>query len=380
MPHTIALMIESDGPGGAELVLLRLAGALRARGKEVVPVLPAGRVGWLGEKLRADGFAPEALREGRPPDPRFLVRLARALRRRRVDLVHSHEFTMCVYGAAAAQLLRRPHVATIHGADAMNRARRRRLAIRWAFGASQAVTTVSDATRRKLAAELRFAHARIEVVPNGVPVRPGDAAAGRAALGVRPEEVLVVAVGSLEVHKGHAVLLEALARLAREGLRVPWRLAIAGGRGGPEREKLERFAAEHGMGDRVRVLGYRDDVPDLLAAADVFAMPSLWEGLPLALLEAMGAGTAIVASGIAGIPEAIASGEHGLLVPPGDPAALAVALRRLFESPALRARLAQAARERAHAEFTLDAMTRRYEGVYARAAAARAGAPGTPSR
>jgi glycosyltransferase involved in cell wall biosynthesis len=108
----------------------------------------------------------------------------------------------------------------------------------------------------------------------------------------------------------------------------------------------------------------RDDVPSLLTAADVFCMPSLWEGLPLAVLEAMFASTAIVASATSGIPEAITSEREGLLVPPGDDAALAAALRRALESPAERARLAGAALRRAENDFTIGSMADAYERLY----------------
>jgi glycosyltransferase involved in cell wall biosynthesis len=209
----------------------------------------------------------------------------------------------------------------------------------------------------------------IVTVANGVPVRTGDPAPIRAELGVRDGERLLLAVGNLSERKGHLVLLQALAQLEREGLRTPWRLAIAGGRGGEMHEALVRFAGEHGLASRVHILLNRTDIPNLQAAADVFVMPSLWEGLPLAVLEAMVAGKAIVASRTSGIPEAIVDGEHGLLVPPGDPAALAAALRQVLEHGDLRQRLANAAARRGRAEFTIEAMADRYEAVYRRALA-----------
>jgi glycosyltransferase involved in cell wall biosynthesis len=119
------------------------------------------------------------------------------------------------------------------------------------------------------------------------------------------------------------------------------------------------------MADRVHLAGQRQDVPDLLAAADVFVMPSLWEGLPLAILEAMLAQKAIVASVTSGIPEAINDGQEGLLVPPGDEAALAEALGRVLSDAALRSRLAAQARARALREFTVECMTDQYERLYA---------------
>jgi glycosyltransferase involved in cell wall biosynthesis len=151
-------------------------------------------------------------------------------------------------------------------------------------------------------------------------------------------------------------------------------VAIAGGRGGDQRELLEAFAREHGFLDRLHLLAQREDIPNLLAAADVFAMPSLWEGLPLALLEAMLAGRPIVASRISGIPEAVTDDVEGLLSTPGDIESLRQALGRLLSDSALRTRLGAAARARARREFTVEAMVDAYERRYR--AALGIGTPG----
>jgi glycosyltransferase involved in cell wall biosynthesis len=127
---------------------------------------------------------------------------------------------------------------------------------------------------------------------------------------------------------------------------------------------LRAFAAEAGIADRAHILGHRGDIPDLLAAADVYAMPSLWEGLPMALLEAMFAGKAIVASRASGIPEAIDEGKDGLLADPGDEVQLATALGRLITDANLRNRLGTAARARAEKEFSAAVMTEAYERAY----------------
>jgi glycosyltransferase involved in cell wall biosynthesis len=172
----------------------------------------------------------------------------------------------------------------------------------------------------------------------------------------------VLAVGSLRPNKGHRILIDALAALLRSEGQAGWRLAIAGQ--GEERDALRRQAHEAGLGDRVHLLGQREDIADVHAAADVFAMPSYAEGLPLALLEAMFAGSAIVASGVGGIPEAVADEEEALLTPPGDADALRRALGRLLEDTALRARLGGAARRRADAQFRIERMVDRYETLY----------------
>jgi glycosyltransferase involved in cell wall biosynthesis len=358
-------MLETRGPGGAEVVLLNLAHELRDRGHRVYPVGPED--GWLRERFRSSGFEPQPFAIRRALDPRCLRDMARMLRRLRIDVVHSHEFTMGVYGTAATRLVGAPHVITMHGNQTMTQALRRRMALRWAFRHSSATTAVSDATKVQLDEDLGVDRNVIVVVRNGVPIPQGNPQPVRKELGVREGEVLILAVGNLDPRKGHIVLLRALHQLSEGGLERPWRLAIAAGRGGPEQPRLEAFAAEHGMAERVHILKYRSDIPDLLAAADIMAMPSLWEGLPLAILEAMLAGTAIVASETSGIPEAIVSGEHGLLTPPGDVSALAAALGTLIRDDACRRGMAARARDRALSEFTIGAMTDAYEELYRRA-------------
>jgi glycosyltransferase involved in cell wall biosynthesis len=259
---------------------------------------------------------------------------------------------------------------TMHGNMTMTDAWRRRAALRWAFRQGQGVVAVSAATKRQLDRDLSLGSDELRVIRNGIPVRQGDPRPVRDELGVRPDERLILAVGNLDRRKGHIYLLEALAMLQDEGLRS-WRVAIAGGRGGDERPRLEAFAAAHGFGDRLHVLTHRDDIPNLQAAADIFAMPSLWEGLPLALLEALLAGTACVASDTSGIPEAIRDGQDGLLAPPGDSAGLAKALRRLVTDDTFRETLARQGQERALREFTIGVMTDAYEKLFERGLRAR---------
>jgi glycosyltransferase involved in cell wall biosynthesis len=368
---TIALMLESDGPGGAETLLLHLAGELRRRGHEVVPVGPDDGCGWLAGEFRDRGFVPEVFRLRRAIDPGCVTGLARMLRRRRVDVVHSHEFTMAFYGAAASRVLRLPHVVTMHGGMDFAARRRRRVALRWAFRRSR-VAAVSEPTRARLAGALGVPERQIEVVPNGIGFEPGDGAGVRAELGVAPDEPLILAVGNLYPVKGHIVLLRALARLLDDGA-PRWRVAIAG-RGGEE-DSLRSFARERGFADRLHLLGYRADIPDLLAASDVYVMPSLSEGLPMALIEAMSAARPVVASAVGGIPDAIDPEVDGLLVPPGDETALAAAIARMLGSSAERERLGAAARRRARAEYGVERMADRYERLYGLVVPAGTAAP-----
>lgn len=361
-------MLESDGPGGAERVLLSLAEELRRREHRVCPVGPAAGCGWLGERFRERGFEPEVFRLRRAVDWACVRGLLEVMRRRRVDVLHCHEFTMAVYGAAAGALLRRPVVITMHGGRGYEGRRRRRLALRWAVRRSAFTTAVSPPTREALEKSLRLAPGSVRVIPNGVRPERGEREPVRRELGLGEDELLVVAVGNLYRVKGHDVLLRALGWIATEHRTVPWRLAIAGR--GSEEEELRSLSAELGIDDRVHLLGFRSDVPDLLAAADVFAMSSRSEGLPMALLEAMFAARPIVASAVGGIPEAVEDDRTGLLVPPDAPPELGRALVALMRDRSLAARLGRAARREASRRYGVEAMVDEYERLY------RAAAPG----
>jgi glycosyltransferase involved in cell wall biosynthesis len=360
----VALMIEVDGPGGAEQMLLHLGGALRDRGHSVLPVLPSEGEGWLGARCMEAGMPPAYFTLRSPVDPMCLRGLVSLLRRNGTDVVHSHEFTMAVYGTAATRLLRTPHVITLHGGRYFEAKRRRRTSLRWACRRSRSVT-VSSAARDVYARSLGLAADSISVIPNGVPVRSGDGARVRSELRLRPDELLLVAIGNLYPVKGHAILLQALGQLAVRDPDCPWRVAIAGR--GEEESALTALATDLGLGDRVHLLGYRPDVEDILTAADVFVMPSLSEGMPLALLEAMFASKPVVASEVGGIPEVVRHGREALLVAPGDPASLRQAIESVLSDARLREELGANAKRRAENRYTVSAMTDAYEDLYVRA-------------
>jgi glycosyltransferase involved in cell wall biosynthesis len=361
-PLRIALMLESDGPGGAERMLLQLGVQLRERGHTVCPVGPDTGCGWLAGEFRDLGFEPATFTPGGPLDWRCLPSLLRLFRTRTFDVVHSHEFMMAVYGAATARLKRIPHVITMHGAQYYDQRWRRRRALRWACQRSGGVVAVSTAARTHLTTSLRLPPDAVTVIRNGIAFQSGQRERVRQELGIAADDVLIVTVGNLYAVKGHIVLLRALAELETNGAAVPWRLAMAGR--GEEEETLRNFARDLGLSDRVTLLGYRDDVADILAAADIYAMPSLSEGLPVALLEAMFAGKAIVASDVGGIPEVLADGTEGLLTPAGDHHALCGALRLLMHDPDHRADLGQRAAARARAHLSIERVTESYERIY----------------
>jgi glycosyltransferase involved in cell wall biosynthesis len=254
------------------------------------------------------------------------------------------------------------HVTTIHGGRYWAGALRRKILFRLAIGLGGEVAAVSETLRCQLAEDLRLPERRIRYIPNGVPSDlTGNRDALRTELGLSESDRLVVAIGNLYPVKGHRILVEALKTLG--GRHPQLHVAIAGR--GAEEEPLRRQADALGIGDRLHLLGLRPDVPDLLSAADVFVMPSLSEGLPMALLEAIFSRTPVVASAVGAIPDVLEHGEGGKLVPPGESEALAAAIDELVTDSAAAARMAAQARRNAIALYSLDAMVERYLEVYA---------------
>ena len=206
---------------------------------------------------------------------------------------------------------------------------------------------------------------RGRVIPNGIPLDPPLLPAAererlRASLGVGPEGFLVLNAGRLTAQKDQATLLRAVGGLPATGR--PVTCLVAGE--GELRESLQSLIAAEGWGDRVRLLGFRDDVPALLQAADAFALPSLDEGMPMILLETAAAGTPIVATPVGDIPTLVRDGATGLVVARGDTAALAAALLRLRDEPGLGARLGAAARDEVRRVHSSETMAARYAEVY----------------
>ena len=356
----IAHMIESDGPGGAERMVATLASAFETAGCPSVAVLPDGGEGWLAGQLEGTGVVIDHLALRGPISPRPILALARLLRRHRIDVVHSHEFTMAAVGSAAARLVGVPHFVTMHGGRYYASAFHRRLAMSAAARISAGVVGVSDSAARHLREDLHLHPDRVVVIPNGVRRPPPAVGTLRAELGLASDDQLVVAVGNLYPVKGHDFLVSALAELAPSVPNV--HVAIAGR--GEMHDALQRQAETLGVGTRLHLLGYRPDVGNVLASADVFAMPSRSEGLPLAVLEAMFAGLPIVATDVGDVATVLDRGA-GIVVPPGDPARLAAALRELLTDRSAAERYAAAALTRAAEEYDLARTVERYASLFA---------------
>lgn len=364
MSERIALLIESDGPGGAESVVMSLATEYRSAGHHVFPVVHRNGPGWLSGRLISAGFSVYQPALRRPLDPSAFRALSSWMRTHTITAVHTHEFTTSVYGSVAAKMQGLRCVMTMHGGKSYTLALRRRVALALAARCAHHVVGVSGDTATVLEESLWLPRGSVTVVPNGVPARAGHRKRARAALGLAAGERLILAVGNLYPVKGHAVLVRAAGLLARRSDLPTWRVAIAGR--GDQEQPLRQLIAEEQVADRVSLLGLRDDIPDLLAAADLFVMPSLSEGLPMAILEAMYAGVPVVCSSVGGVPDVLEHGSLGLLFPAGDASSLAQALEESLVQEAIGRDRAMRAQQRVETRYSAKAMADAYLSLLTR--------------
>ncbi len=364
------------GFGGGETQVLGLTlELLRAGHRAELVCDPAGV---LVERARRAGVVCHPLRIRNSVDLVAGVQLRGLLAAGRYDIVHFH--TSRAHAMA-------PYVRGSTGALVVTRRMDyapNRLFAPWLYNrAVDGVAAISDAVADALARS-GVTRERVTIIPSGVdcesfqPPAPNARQAARAALGLAPEDVAVGAVAMLEPRKGHRFLLEAMALARRRAAEPGGALGAARLRGfiagdGSQRDALAADAKRLGLDDAVRFLGPVDDPLELLRALDIFVMPSVYEGLGVAALEAMACGLPVIASDTGGLREAVEDGRTGMLASPGDAVALAYAIETLAEAPAIRAAMGAAARDRAIEQYGMMAMAQRtlefYRVSMARAAA-----------
>jgi glycosyltransferase involved in cell wall biosynthesis len=367
-PVTVAHFSDSGAFGGTERALLQLLGGLdRARWRPVLFHADAVGATQLADEARALDVPTHAIAHATSAARGVgsIAPIARALRRERTGVFHAHQTwsLSCRYGIVAAALARvRARIATAQlfiemppllGIDLQHALLTRCL---------HRHVAVSRYVASRLRDRFHVPPGKIVVIPNAATGSATASPAPRSQLAHGDTGPVVLTVARLDGQKGIVHLLDAVAAVPQASF------AIAGD--GPNRAALEERAAVLGVTDRVRFLGHRHDVAALLAAADLFVLPSLYEGLPLAVLEAMVSGVPVIATAIGGTDEVVRDGETGTLVPPADASALAAAIVGALSDRERASRLALAARSLVAREYSVASMigsvSRLYDELLAR--------------
>lgn len=351
-------LTETAGPGGAEMLMVRLVERLGTQYESRVGLI---KDGWLAAEMKKRGV-PVLLFANRGSGRVGLIReLVATIRRENIDLIHSHEFLMNTYGAVASILSGVPQLATVHGRNYYGDRARRRGLYR-AVSRRACFVAVCEATKDYLVQRVGVAPRRIRVVHNGVDVgEVGQGEDGRMGSGASQRVPTICTVGRLSRVKNHSDLLLAVCELVKKWQDLE---LLVVGRGRLE-SVLKQQVVDLGLSRNVRFMGHLENPKEIWPRVDVFVLPSLSEGMPLSLLEAMAAGVPAVATRVGGVGEAIEDGETGLLVPPGDRHALAEGIMKLLDDRTLARQMGKSAQETVVRRFSLTQMVQTYREIYA---------------
>lgn len=369
MPRVVFL-IDSLGWGGAERLLLQYLPHLRSEGFDPVVCAMHERSGNpVAEEIGRLGIPVDTVPVERLRDVTAIPRLTRYLRRRGADVLHTQLEFADGLGSVAARIARIPAVSTLHTMSEPARWTRswwrNRLGDLALAGLSSAIVAVSDEARRHYEVSRPYPRRKLVTLRNGIDLARFEAAAGegpavRRELGIGRDAPVVATVAVLRPDKGIQHMIAALPAIAAGAPEVVY-LVVGDG---DHRAALEAAADRHGVADRVVFAGSRTDVPRVLAACDVFVLPTLMDALPTVLAEAGAAGVPIVASRVGGVPEMCLDGRNGLLVDPGDEAGLAEAALRMLREPGLAERMGAQGRAVARERYDIHTQAARLCRLY----------------
>jgi len=364
MKSKIILLTSVLDKRGAERMILKLALGLDPSRYDLKVVCLRGRTPFLNE-FRDHGVEVIVLGMKKYFELRPLWALYSLFRRERVDLIHTHLYRDAVYGRVIARLAGvKGVISTLHNSYVW-RSRSQLFLDRLTSVFADRITAVSDAVRKFAIEREHMPAGKMVTVYNGIDtdqfnISPEERETVRREIGLAPGDVAVGSMGELTRQKGYRYLLEAVPEILKANPAV--KFLIAGE--GEVKYSLLALRDKLGVKSQVSFLGFREDVPRLLAAFDLFVLPSLWEGLPVALIEAMAAAKPIVATDVDGNCEVIGRDEAGIAVEPRNPPALARALLELIGNPELRRRMGLKGRKRAEELFDVRIMIKNYEELY----------------
>ena len=363
-PVRVLYLTHTLGVGGAEELILNMVARLPRDRYEPMVCCFENPPGPIGPEIAALGVPVVPL--GVAPGWRHPLAwwtIVRRLRQLRPQIVHTFMLPASLYGRSAAVAAGVPIIIGTE-VNIYDRKQGHHILIERLLSARSACVVASaESVKAAYVRQLGISADNVRVVYNAVnwdrlnaTQTPDEV---RQSLGIPRDRLVVGVVATLQDKKGHRVLIDAVAETP--GLERVWLMLVGDG---PERRPLEDYVAARGIAERVTFCGTRRDLGNVLPAMDVFALPSLWEGLPLALILAMGAERPVVATRLAGIPEVVTNGDTGLLVEPGNVQQLGAALARVCTDPALRARLGARARAAVRDRFGADAYSESVMRIY----------------
>ena len=354
---------------GAEVQLKVLLSKLVLR-PDLNPSVILFNGGRLGQEIEKLGIPVAVFPEAEWGSGKLFLELVRKFKQSDAKIIHTHKYKDTILAAPAAKLCGIPYVVrTVHGLrEPFEGLRAFKMSLYESIERTvhrlcvNSIIGVSSQIERRYRAE--GAVSRVVCIRNGIDLdgRPTQADRNRIRrdLGIDTETCLIGTVGRLTPVKGLSYLLQSISILLRQRANV--RLLIVGD--GVIRKDLEAQARDLGIGETVVFLGHREDTLELMQALDIFVLPSLSEGIPMALLEAMAASRAVVASRVGGIPEIVEDGVEGILVEPMDVNRLAESCVRLIDSPETAMKMGEQARKRVVQDFSASVMADRVEGLY----------------
>ncbi len=365
-PQRILQVCETSGTGGAENVVLNIASGLDPDRFRSTVALPGD--GWLNESLTNREIGVLVFRTGGSYDTLMLRDLCRIIRENKIDLVHAHLPDANAYAAMAGFLTRVPVIITYHGridmgAGVLSTARAK---LKIAARLSHTVVSVSDFVKDRLIVQAGFSPKKIRTVYNGTDWSQFDSQVDRVAkkqeLSVDPDAPLIGMVANLAEDKGFEYFVRA-ARIIVDQLDTAQFLIM--GEGPRKFEEMINSETERlGLTDNIHMLGYREDVPEILPALDLFMLSSVSEGLSLATIESMGVGTPVVVTASGGPQEIVTDCETGYLVPIRDEKALAEKALKILTDPQKAKSMTEKARTLVRSRFSVDTMIWQYEQMY----------------
>jgi len=361
----VLYLINALCPGGAEKVVARTVALLdRKRYHPIVCCL--WKSGPVAEEIERKGVKVICLGARSRLDLTVVPKLFRLLKREEIHIIHSFLFHANMLGRIVGRLAGVPVILCSERTMEME-GKHRLFVNRLTAPLADKVIAVCEAVREFAIAEIGIRPDKLITIYNGIDLNEfspnpnqEETEEAKRELGITPSHKVVGTVGHLEEEKGCEYLLRAAAQVSVQDEKVIFLLVGDGS----QRAKLETLAQDLGISSQVMFMGHRNDVPKLLSVMDVFVLPSLYEGLPNALLEALAACRPVVATQVGGIPEVVADGETGILIPPRDPGALAGAICALLKDRERAREMGMAGRKRVERLFSVETMVAKTEALY----------------